>query len=1227
VTAPASRRLLAVLLVVAGLLCCSVSAQAKGRAPRAHAPVLNLETLSGQQEEQMLKTGRITSVELVRAYLARIAALNKSGPALDAVTQINPDALKEAAEVDRERAEGINLGPAMGLPILLKDIIDASPMYTSAGDWALRQSYAPDSGVAKELKAHGVIILGKTGLSEWANSFGSQPSGFSNLTGQVLSAIDTAEGPSGSSSGSAAAASSALASLTIGTETSGSIISPSTEQADVGLRPTVGLVPGYGIAPIDASQDTAGPIVRDVADAAMTLQSISEDPGSDPTANKEYLGVMGPNYLGDPATGQLDGVDDIPAAPPSWGGTLPNYLKALTTSFVKGKSIGYNGTCPGFVPGNPNSCTSTPTTQQAAYDTAVDALDAGGANMVPDNPVTNAPLSALPSDCEPGATVTSCNWEAHATIDEYYLGIDPKRITPTSLQAEVAYDNTDPQEAEKDGNSAHLSESESDDSTITDPSDPTQLGVYNADWYSELLPIRKASYHTAIDAEMNCPNNSTTNTTATTTIPLPSGPTLPSGGGPMTVDDGTTTCNSGPNTPVIAIIGSTGTSSPAAGYPEMVVPAGYTPTQRRNIGVDISGGAYDEYNILGVGYVIEQATKAREGVGEVDPAAYRCAHTDPAEPFASRGDCNADDDSIMSILGDHKTFLSPSLGNLETLSASQAEADMDKGRLTSLELVKAELTRIALSNANGPAIQAVRTINPEAISEAIASDSQRARFHTHGPLQGIPVLVDDTTNVHGMETTGGSIALQGNFPASDATLVAKLKAAGAVILGTTNTTELDGIFDDSDIDTPLSTSCTANQGGLSVSTGCNMPQGYSSLGGQVLLPSDTNKSLGGSSAGSAAAVAAGYAPLAIGMETGTDAAEMIAPAGNAGAVALKPTVGLISRYGLMPDSPSQDSPGPIGQTVTDVADALQVMAGRDGHDPASETQPSKVPNYTAGLSSSALNGAKISVLSTSTAPGSTAPYPTVVSELSTLGATPVTVTPGAATTAPSVVPYEFHQAFDKYLASTRGHEPKSLASLIAYYNADPVEGLKYSDDGLANAASVNYDDPTTTAAYQSDLAQGQSEDRAVLSALLGGVGATAIVVPQNSYLVGVADRAGYPVLTVPAGYGSENSSTGGDPIGVDLIGAPYTEATLLDYGYAYEQGTLVRKTGPSYMVTTSNTSTFSGAPSETNQSMWRCVPGSAFFSPYECNAGDLENPFPLNVFPPSPLPEWTRHRN
>ncbi len=822
-TASAARRLIATALVSVGLLSSVASVQAA-------APVLNLDTLTGAQAEQMLQSGQVTSVQLVRAYLSRIAALNKAGPGLNAVTQINPDALAEAAQSDWERGQGVDLGPAMGLPILLKDIIDATPMYTSAGDWALRGSYAPDSGVASELRAHGVVILGKTGLSEWANSFGSQPSGFSNLTGQVLSAIDTAEGPSGSSSGSAASASASLASLTIGTETSGSIISPSTMQADVGLRPTVGLVPGYGIAPIDVSQDTAGPIVRTVSDAAMTLQSIAEVPGSDALANQEYADLLGPNYLTD---------GDIPAPTSN---VVPNYMSALTLSFVQGKRVGYNGACTGYP-----TCTGTISSSQQATDTALNALAAGGAILVPDAGVNNATLAPLPS-----------NYEAHATIDEYYKGINPLSFTPTNLVNEVAYDNTDPQEAEKDGISAHSGESLSDDSTITSPLTPTPTGLANALQFQSYMPLRKAAYHSAIDAEMNCPNAGVT-TNATTTV-----------NGVAGIADGTTTCPAGSINPVIAIIGSTGTSSPAAGYPEMVVPMGYTTTQRRNIGVDISGGAYDEYNIIGVGYVIEQATHLRQPVGMVDPASYRCAHTVPPEPFAARGHCNPDSQSVMSMLGGVQTILP---FPLETTSAQQLESMMAAHTLTSVQLVKAELTRIALSNANGPAIQAIRNINPQALSDAAASDAQRATAGPRSALEGIPVLVDDSMDVIGLPTSDGSIAMQDIMPGADSTLVARLKAAGAIILGDTNTTELDGTFDP------------------------NMPQGYSSLGGQALLPSDTNKSIGGSSAGSAAATSEGLAPLAVGLETSTDSAQMIAPAGNAGVVALKPTVGLVSRAG------------------------------------------------------------------------------------------------------------------------------------------------------------------------------------------------------------------------------------------------------------------------------------------------------------------------------------------
>jgi amidase len=1106
---PARARLITLLAALAVLVwLCLVTHTSSANAD----PVLNLETLTGGEAEKLLEEGKLTSVELVKLYEERIAALNKAGPGINAFTQLNPDVMEEARKADQERRKGIDLGPDMGLPIAVKDIIDATPMYTSAGDWALRESFPEkDSGVVRNLRAHGLIILGKLGLSEWANSFGSQPSGFSNLTGQVINANDAAEGPSGSSSGSGAAAAAGFSTLTIGTETSGSIISPSTAEDDVGLRPTLGLVPGFGIAPIDASQDTAGPIVKTVEDAATTLQSLAEVPGTDPESNEEYEGMMGPEFLKN---------GDLIPAPFT---TVPDYSSALTMSYVKGKRIGYNSNTCTIVP-PATSCTPTPT--QEATQRAVTALEAAGAIMVPDAVAKVATIPSLPT-----------GYEQHATIDEYYKHLGPK-VPIHSLVEEVASDNTNPQEGEKDGNSAHASESLAED----------VFGGTNQKAYESLLPVRKKAYHEAIESMMN----------------------EPSGGGG----------------PVIAVVGSV-PSGPQAGLPEMVVPMGYTPTQRRPVGVDVNGGAYDELNIIGVGYVIEQSTKLRQTPAEVDPAMYRCAHTVPAEPFASRGHCNPDYQAVTEEIGKQPKLLP---FPLETTSASTLEEMMNARTLTSEQLVKAELYRIALTNADGPALQAIRNINRNALEEAQESDQLRFKRKKPplGPLAGIPVVVPDSVNVFGLPTSGGSIALQDTMPSSDATIVAKLKAAGAIILGDTNTTELNGSFE-----------------------GSNMPQGYSSLGGQVLLASDTNKNVGGSSGGSADAVAVGLSPLGIGMETSTtEGAQMIAPAGNAGDVALKPTVGLVSRAGTLPDAKSQDSLGPIGMTVKDVAMTLGVLAGPDPRDPATLGQPA-LPNYLSGLTPTALSGKKIAVVASTTPP-----YPEAITELAAVGATTNLVTPGTGTTEPSVIPYEFHSDLNAYLSNPKGFTrhskgAKSLQEIIEYNGANPVEGLKYGQNGLLASEAVETANPTTKATYEENLAKGQKEDQEVIDGILTGNGDSAIMVPSGSTLVAIADRAGYPVLTVPAGFGAQNSSTGGDPIGVDFIGTKFSEAELLDDGYALEQGLKARTLGPAYMVSKVFPNPgLSGAPSETFQADWRCVFGSAFLKPYDCNPGELENQLP-----------------
>jgi Asp-tRNA(Asn)/Glu-tRNA(Gln) amidotransferase A subunit family amidase len=1074
----------------------------------AAAPAIDLNTLEGVEAEAMLEAGEITSVQLTKLYLERIEALNKAGPGLNAVTQINRFALAEAEKSDQERAMGMDLGPAMGLPILLKDIIDAKGMYTSAGDWALRNSFPEkDSGVAKELRAHGVILLGKAGLSEWANSFGSQPSGFSNLTGQVLSAIDTAEGPSGSSSGSGASAAASLAALTIGTETSGSIISPSTQQGDVGLRPTLGLVPGYGIAPILASQDTAGPIVRTVPDAAITLQSIAEVTGVDREEDEEYESLMGPNFLKN---------GDIQPAPFT---ELPDYMSAINLEFVKGKRIGYNGNTCTIVP-PATSCTLS--TNQEAVQKAKEVLAAAGAIMVPDESIAVASgLPALPAQ-----------YEEHATIDDYYQHLG-SGAPVKSLAEEVAIDNANPQEGEKDGNKEHAKEALAEDT----------FGGANQRQYETNLPVRKAANHAAIEAMMNEPKFNKE----------------PSVGG----------------APVIAVIGSV-PGGPAAGDPEMVVPMGDTATQRRNIGVDINGGAYDEVNILGVGYVIEQGTKElRKPAAEVDPAAYRCAHTATPEPFAARGHCNPDSVSLMKMLGGKKTVLPFSL---ETTSATELEAKLEEGTLTSEELVKAELYRAALTNDNGPAVQALRAIAPGAITAAAESDKRRSRGRSKGALDGIPVVVDDSIDIKGLATSAGSIALQENMPTANATLVKNLEEEGAIILGDANVGEFDGAME-----------------------GTNMPKGYSSLGGQVLLPADTNKSPGGSSAGSTAAVAMGLAPLAVGIETSPEAAQMLLPAGNSGVVALKPTVGLVSTEGVLPVAKSQDSPGPIAQTVKDAAGELEMLLGESG----------VAAKYTAGLKTTALVGKNIAVVATkepSARSVNEQVYVTAENQLNNVGASFAKVEVGKATTAPSVIPYEFHRDLNAYLAKEvkAPVEPMTLAKVIAYNEANKVEGLKFGQALLTKSQAIEPENTTEKAAFEENLTKGQTEDAAVIDNILTK-GFSAILVPTETTvgneLVADADRAGYPVLTLPAGFGLKESSTGGDPIGIDLIGTRESEAALLAEGYALEQGLKARQTGPEYMRAFNPS--VSGAPSETNQSMFRCVEGSAFYKPYDCNPGEV----------------------
>ena len=346
------------LLVATLLVSAMAAAQAQPAIPTQH----NEATVAQLQAE--MASGKLTSEQLTQEYISRIVALDQSGPGVNSVIELNPDALVMARNADALRKRGIVLGPLHGIPILLKDNIDTGDkMQTSAGSFALVGSPAlRDSTVAANLRAGGAVILGKTNLSEWANfrSFESI-SGWSGRGGQTNNPYGINRNPCGSSAGSGAAASSNFAAVSIGTETDGSIVCPANANGVVGIKPTVGLVSRAGVVPISHTQDTVGPHGRTVADAAAVLSVIQSRTfdGRDPATAGVPLGWQG--------TGKTR-----PARIPT------DYTQFVNPNGLRGARIGVTRVgLNGFDPLVP-----TPPQVLDAFENAVDALTAAGATVI-----------------------------------------------------------------------------------------------------------------------------------------------------------------------------------------------------------------------------------------------------------------------------------------------------------------------------------------------------------------------------------------------------------------------------------------------------------------------------------------------------------------------------------------------------------------------------------------------------------------------------------------------------------------------------------------------------------------------------------------------------------------------------------------------------------------------------------------------------------------------------
>lgn len=298
------RRFLRIGLLGAAAAGCK-RGQATGEISKPAA--FELEEMTIADLQAMMKSGRLTARSITEKYLARIDAIDRQGPHLNSIIEVNPDALAIAAALDDERKTKGPRGPLHGIPVLIKDNIDtADRMSTTAGSLALQGSIAArDAFIAQKLRAAGAVILGKTNLSEWANFRSTHStSGWSGRGGLVHNPYALNRNPCGSSSGSGVAVSANLCSVAIGTETDGSIVCPATANGIVGIKPTLGLVSRAGIIPIAHSQDTAGPMARSVSDAAILLGAIAGIDSRDPVTGEsqgkghaDYTGFLDPDGL------------------------------------------------------------------------------------------------------------------------------------------------------------------------------------------------------------------------------------------------------------------------------------------------------------------------------------------------------------------------------------------------------------------------------------------------------------------------------------------------------------------------------------------------------------------------------------------------------------------------------------------------------------------------------------------------------------------------------------------------------------------------------------------------------------------------------------------------------------------------------------------------------------------------------------------------------------------
>jgi amidase len=482
---------------------------------------------------------------------------------------------------------------------------------------------------------------------------------------------------------------------------------------------------------------------------------------------------------------------------------------------------------------------------------------------------------------------------------------------------------------------------------------------------------------------------------------------------------------------------------------------------------------------------------------------------------------------------------------------SQLRVALDAHEISSVQLVQFYLERIERLDKAGERINAMLTLNPKALEQAQQRDAAAARGARRGPLDGIPFIVKDNFDTAGIATSGGSAALRHSVPGSNAFVVQRLLDAGAILLGKTNLSEL-----------------AASYGRL----------GYSSAGGLTLNPYNTRRNASGSSSGSAAGVAADFAPFSL----GTDASGSIrAPASVTGLVGLRPTLGLLSRGGVMPSALSFDTPGIMTRTVTDLAIVLDAIATKDPRDAATLEQPERARTFVSALRAPSLKGVRLGVV-TNFRGGNTEVdviEQAALAQLSAQGAIletlrlPESMEQLWDSVLAPVSEAEFKPQFERYLRSLprMPTQPRTLAQLISLSAAHPIadSATPMNPARLQSLRVADATELTDSPAYIRLLSIVMPDLRQQLRTLLDTHGLQALVfstmscpasprfdIDDPGYVCSSADpyrasyigsASGFPEITAPAGRASANM-----PVGLSFLGAPYSEARLLELAAAFE---------------------------------------------------------------------------